>query len=64
MQVLELLLKPSQVIETTENPVPDLLCLAGRIYKDKFVEKNYEDMTALENAIVWYVWVNNLPQNE
>lgn len=50
-KALDVILK---VIEQTDTPVPDLLCLAGRIYKDFFVDSNYEDSTALDNAIHWY----------
>ncbi|CAI5442006.1 unnamed protein product [Caenorhabditis angaria] len=33
---------------------PDVVCLAGRIYKDRFIASNYEDRDSLNNAIEWY----------
>lgn len=33
---------------------PDVICLAGRVYKDKFISSNYEDTEALDKAIEWY----------
>ncbi|XP_052245245.1 mitogen-activated protein kinase kinase kinase 15-like isoform X3 [Dreissena polymorpha] len=50
-KALQVILK---VISQSENAVPDHLCLAGRIYKDKFVESDYEDREALQEAIKWY----------
>ncbi|CAI2331442.1 unnamed protein product [Caenorhabditis sp. 36 PRJEB53466] len=50
----------SLVEGTTENeekngPLsPDVVCLAGRIYKDKFIASNYEDRESLNSAIEWY----------
>lgn len=32
----------------------DVVCLAGRVYKDKFISSNYEDKEALDKSIEWY----------
>ncbi len=43
-----------QALPYEENCSPDLFCLAGRIYKDLFIESNYQDKNSLEQAIIWY----------
>lgn len=37
-----------------ENHFPDMLCLCGRIYKDKFTESDHQDTVSLDQAIYWY----------
>ncbi|XP_072036155.1 mitogen-activated protein kinase kinase kinase 15-like isoform X2 [Amphiura filiformis] len=44
----------SQALENPDNQVPDMFCLCGRIYKDKLVESNYEDVESRGQAIHWY----------
>lgn len=41
-------------VKRKECQVPDMFCLCGRIYKDKFVESEFKDTVSRDQAIFWY----------
>ncbi|XP_031333897.1 mitogen-activated protein kinase kinase kinase 15-like [Photinus pyralis] len=43
-----------RALKKKENHFPDMLCLCGRIYKDKFIESNHSDTESLNQAVHWY----------
>ena len=43
----------THAIDIADIKVPDMLCLCGRIYKDKFCESQYDDKESLKQAIYW-----------
>ncbi|KRZ79355.1 Mitogen-activated protein kinase kinase kinase 15 [Trichinella papuae] len=47
-------------LSSQENQVPDFLCLAGRIYKDKLAESNFADIEARDAAIHWQALIIDL----
>eukprot|EP00054_Salpingoeca_dolichothecata_P022291 m.145857 g.145857 ORF g.145857 m.145857 type:complete len:1473 (+) comp24287_c0_seq1:102-4520(+) len=51
-KALNILLK--EVVNNPKHCVPDNVCLVGRVYKDIFVESDYQRRDALQEAIKWY----------
>ncbi|EHB14550.1 Mitogen-activated protein kinase kinase kinase 15 [Heterocephalus glaber] len=43
-----------QVLQSCDHPAPDMFCLCGRIYKDMFLDSEYEDDICRDKAITWY----------
>jgi mitogen-activated protein kinase kinase kinase 5 len=43
-----------EALKKRENHFPDMICLCGRIYKDKFTESDHKDQISLDQAIFWY----------
>ncbi|XP_043928207.1 mitogen-activated protein kinase kinase kinase 15 [Protopterus annectens] len=43
-----------QVLESYDQPAPDMFCLCGRIYKDMFMDSDCKDTKSRESAIEWY----------
>uniref|UniRef100_A0A8C4Q3H4 Protein kinase domain-containing protein n=1 Tax=Eptatretus burgeri TaxID=7764 RepID=A0A8C4Q3H4_EPTBU len=42
------------VFSSCNQPPSDMYCLCGRIYKDIFLESNYQDIESRDKAIYWY----------
>ncbi|XP_069896876.1 mitogen-activated protein kinase kinase kinase 15 [Dipodomys merriami] len=43
-----------QILQSCDHPAPDMFCLCGRIYKDIFLDSDYEDYESRDSAIAWY----------
>ncbi|XP_060755682.1 mitogen-activated protein kinase kinase kinase 15 [Neoarius graeffei] len=43
-----------QVLQSCDQPAPDMFCLCGRIYKDFFLDSECKDTKSRDNAIQWY----------
>ncbi|CAF4592052.1 unnamed protein product [Rotaria sp. Silwood1] len=53
-KALEILTRLCQTKKTESELSNDIICLCGRIYKDKYTESNCQDQDSLEKAIEWY----------
>ncbi|CAF1581908.1 unnamed protein product [Adineta steineri] len=53
-KALEILERLCQTKRTESELSNDIICLRGRIYKDKYTESNCQDKDSLEKAIEWY----------
>ncbi|KAM6953790.1 mitogen-activated protein kinase kinase kinase 15 [Aplochiton taeniatus] len=42
------------VLQSCDQPAPDMFCLCGRIYKDIFLDSDCKDTKNRDNAIQWY----------
>uniref|UniRef100_A0A1I8JIM8 Mitogen-activated protein kinase kinase kinase n=1 Tax=Macrostomum lignano TaxID=282301 RepID=A0A1I8JIM8_9PLAT len=50
-EALEVILR---AVQRCDKPVPDMLSLVGRIYKDMFTDSDYTDTESLAHATEWY----------
>jgi mitogen-activated protein kinase kinase kinase 5 len=53
-EALNILERLCQTKKTESELSNDVICLCGRIYKDKFTESACQDQESLEKAIEWY----------
>ncbi|CAF2439607.1 unnamed protein product [Rotaria sp. Silwood2] len=53
-KALEILTRLCQTKKTENELSNDIICLCGRIYKDKYTESNCQDKDSLDKAIEWY----------